>query len=137
MPRKSHRSARLAAYNAPAALARRKAGNEARSIAGHAPLYPDPVAPGALTGEYIEAFWRGQLVRLDLGRPYPPRPGHRPRCDQASVTIGGQSLINAAGLVLIFDEMRAQLTARAMPLSALAGVQHGHTAQDEADAALL
>jgi hypothetical protein len=134
MPRKSHRSAKLAAYNKPAALANRKAGNEARSIAGPAPLYPDAVSAGELTGEYVEMMWRGQFVRLDLGRPYPPRPGHRPRCDQASVKVGDQVLIDAAGLVVILDELRAQITARSMPLRAFSGAQQDYSERDEADA---
>ena len=134
MPRKSHRSARLAAYNTPAALARRKASNEARSIAGPAPVYPDAARPGQPTGEYIEAFWRGQFVRLELGRPYPPSAGKRPRCDQASVLVGDQVLIDAAGLTAIFDDLRAQLTARAPSLRAMVAMQQGYSARDEADA---
>lgn len=128
---KSHR---YAGCNTPAALARRKAGNEARSRARPAPIYPAAVCAGQPTGEYVEAFWRGQLVRLDLGRPYPPRPGHRPRCDQASVLVGDQVLIDAAGLVVILDELRSQLIVRTMPLRALA-VADGYSARDEAAAA--
>lgn len=135
MERKSHRSAKLAAYNAPAALARRKAGNEARSMAGPSPVYPDAPRPGQPTGEYFEAFWRGQLVRLEIGRPYPPRPGVRPRCDQGSVLVGDQVLIDAAGLTAIFDEMRAQLNVKAPSLRTLAQMQEANTARDEIDAA--
>ena len=135
MLRKSHRSAKLSAYNTSAALARRKASNEARSIAGPAPIYPDAARPGQPTGEYVEAFWRGQLVRLELGRPYPPKASKRPRCDQACVLVGDQVLIDAAGLTAIFDELRAQLTVKAPSLRALAGMQQGYTERDEADAA--
>jgi len=118
----------------PAALARRKASNEERSIAGPAPLYPDAVRAGLLTGEYVEMLWRGQFVRLDLGRPYQPRPGHRPRCDQASVKVGDQVLIDAAGLVVILDELRSQITARSMSLRAMSGAQQGYSERDELDA---
>lgn len=128
------KSQKFATFNAPQALARRKAKAEAHSIAGPAPVYPDEVRAGQPTGEYVEAYWRGQLVRLDLGRPYPPSPGRRPRCDQASVLVGDQVLIDAAGLVVIFDKLRAQLTARALPLRALATMQQGYTERDEADA---
>jgi hypothetical protein len=131
MRRKSQKFAR---FNAPPALAKRKAAAEARSIAGPAPIYPDEVRAGEPTGEYVEAFWRGQLVRLELGRPYPPSPGRRPRCDQASVLVGDQVLIDAAGLTAIFDELRAQLTVKALPLRALVGMQQGYTERDEADA---
>ena len=131
MRRKSQTFAR---FNAPAALAKRKSDAEARSIAGPAPIYPDDVRAGEPTGEYVEAYWRGQLVRLELGRPYPPSPGRRPRCDQASVLVGDQVLIDAAGLVVILDELRAQLTARALPLRSLAGMQERYSARDEVDA---
>lgn len=135
MSRKSRRSARLDAYNAPAALARRKAGKEARSMAGPAPNYPAAPRPGQPTGEYVEAFWRGQLVRLDLGRPYPPKAGKRPRCDQACVLVGDQVLIDAAGLTAIFDELRAQLAVKSPSLRMLAQMQEANTARDEIDAA--
>lgn len=128
---KSHRFARC---NTPQALARRKAGSEARSIAGPAPIYPAAVRPGQPTGEYVEAFWRGQLVRLELGCPYPPKAGKRPRCDQASVLVGDQVLIDAAGLTAIFDELRAQLTVKAPSLRALSTMQQGYSERDETDA---
>lgn len=125
---------RHAHCNTPEALARRKDGNEARSIAGPAPIYPLQRKAGEPTGEYVELFWRGQFVRWEFGNPFPPRPGHRPRCDQASVLVGDQVPIGAAGLVAIFDALR-DAVAPAMSLRAIAGLQQGYSAQYEADAA--
>lgn len=130
---KSHRFARC---NTPAALARRKARNEARSIAGPSPEYPPHAMPGSETGEYVEIQWRGQFVRLDLCRPFPPGPCVRARSDQASVRLGGEVLIDAAGLVVILDTLRAMVQdVRAPSLRQYASMQNGYTARDEADAA--
>lgn len=130
---KSHRFARC---NAPPALARRKAGNEARSIAGPSPDYPPQAMPGAETGEYIEIQWRGQFVRLDLCRPFPPNPCVRARSDQASVKMGGEVLMDAAGLVDIFDALRAMVgNVRAPSLRQYASAQNGYSERDEEDAA--
>lgn len=132
-----HKSNRArAAQNTPQALARRKAANEARSAAGPSPDYPQQAMPGAETGEYVEIQWRGQFVRLDLCRPFPPSPCVRARSDQASVKMGGEVLMDAAGLVLILDALRAMVQdIRAPSLRQYASAQNGYSARDEADAA--
>lgn len=127
---------RHAAQNTPAALARRKAANEARSAAGPSPNYPPQAMPGAETGEYVEIMWRGQFVRFDLCRPFPPGPCLRARSDQASVKLDGEVLIDAAGLTRIFDELREMLQGVREPsLREYASAQNGYSARDEADAA--
>lgn len=124
-PQNSH-----AHCNTPGALARRKSGNEARSIAGPSPVYPTQLRAAEPTGEYVELLWRGQLIRWEFGHPFPPRLGANPRCDQACVLVGDQVLIDAAGLVRIFDELR-EAVAPAMSRRALAGLQDGYSVQDE------
>lgn len=127
---------RHAAQNTPAALSRRKAANEARSAAGPSPNYPPQAMPGAETGEYVEIQWRGQFVRFDLCRPFPPGPCLRARSDQAAVKLGSEVLLDAAGLVLIFDALRAMVQdVRAPSLRQYSSVQNGYSARDEADAA--
>ena len=130
---KSHRFARC---NTPQALARRKVGIEARLIAGPSPDYPPQAMPGAETGEYVEIMWRGQSVRLDLCQPFPPGPCVRARSDQASVKLSGEVLMDAAGLVDIFDALRAMVShVRAPSLRQYASAQNGYTERDELDAA--
>lgn len=135
MTKKSHHN-KHAAQNTPQALARRKAKNETRSAAGPSPEYPPQAMPGAETGEYVEIQWRGQFVRIDLCKPFPPGPCQRARSDQASVKLGGEVLIDAAGLVVILDTLRAMVQdVRAPSLRQWASMQNGYSARDELDAA--
>lgn len=127
---KRQRGSRWARANAPAAIARRLAAAEVARMAAPPPIYPHERQPGTQTGDYIEARIHGVLVRADRAAPHASRRGVRPRSDQFAVSIDGEAWATCAGLVALFDELRARLP-RAMSRRAIAALQPGDFAPEE------
>lgn len=113
-------------YNAtPGAHQLRQRAREAASIAGPAPAYP-PTAP--LHGDWLGGRINGQTIIIRLMRD----PQHR--SDQWAAEIDGDTVADAAGLTRLHDLLRERWP-KAPSKRALAGMQEGYSARDEADAA--
>ena len=130
----SHKMQRLQAWNQPHVRARKIARADAERLAAPAPIYPNELAPGTPTGEWIGGCVNGVTMIYRLDAPMPTRRGIRPRCDQRRVMRDGQQISPAMGITDAMDKLRAEF-ARAMPRRAIAGIQERYTERDEADAA--
>ena len=115
-----------AGYNArPGSFRRRQAKREAASMAAPCPAYP---ADAPLTGDWLGGRINGCTVIMELVR----LPGHR--SDQWAAWIEGVQVTDAAGLTRLWALLKNEWHS-APSLAALASMQHGYSAQDEADAA--
>jgi hypothetical protein len=106
------------------AHARRSAAREAASIAGPSPEYP-PLAP--LHGDWLGACVNGQTVIMRLARD------SKHRSDQWAAEIDGETVADAAGLVVLLNLLRGQF-AKAPSKRMLGSMQNGFSARDEEDA---
>lgn len=93
-------------------------------MARPAPEYP-PDLP--TQGEWLAGYVRDRLVVIHLHRD------SRHRVDQWAAELDGAMIEPAAGLTVLCDRLR-QALGRPMSLRAVAGLQSGYTARDEADA---
>lgn len=105
-------------------FARLRARREAAILARPAPEYP-PELP--TSGEWLAGYVHGSLVVIHFHRDA------KHRADQWAGELNGAMIESAAGLTVLCDRLRHSL-GRPMSRRAVAGLQNGYTARDEADA---